>query len=191
MRYQLPPGVASVSVQGMSFVGDDDDQITVPDGLPPEVYSDLESPHHHNLKGIAEPVHARDAEVAGDPLAEKRLLRELLRMHGVVLDGRATLPYLRELVVNTLDEREPSAGSAPALSEPPSDDATGAGGRDAPGAKKGGAPGRKSKPRPDTPDAEAATLTFDPHGLVIEPETPPIANEIAAGAITTDTPKAE
>lgn len=105
MRYQLPVGVASVSVQGLSFVADEDGQITVPDGLPPEVYQDLESQHHHNLKGVTEPVPGAAIEVAGDPLAEKRLLRELLRMHGVAIDGRATLSYLRGLVVDTLDER--------------------------------------------------------------------------------------
>lgn len=104
LRFRLPDGVTAVSAQGLSFYADDDGIIVVPDDTPHECINDLTSPHGLGLVPLEDFVLPAEDVTPTTAAAEKRMIRDLLKAYDVRVDGRATLPFLRERLMRAMSE---------------------------------------------------------------------------------------
>lgn len=125
-RYKLPQGVSCISVCGQMFnAGEPGGVIQVPLGTPGEVLAALVDLNHGAAVLLLPEDPQSPASVSGDAEAltdipesatdrnalEKRMLRDMLKLRGVSVPGRATIEYLREKLAEAL---APAAPEQPA-----------------------------------------------------------------------------
>jgi len=112
MRFQLPTGVTCASVAGQMYPADEHGVIDVLPGTPADILDMITSPNGVGATALPDlpPPAPEDIEiVVPDDKSErnkleKRLLLDLLKLHGVQASGRATIEFLRTRLVATLTQ---------------------------------------------------------------------------------------
>lgn len=112
MRYKLPVGMTCASVAGQMFMADENGVISVLPGTPADILDLITSPNGVGATPLPDlpPPAPEDVEiVVPDDKSErnrleKRVLLDLLKLHGVTGSARATIEFLRSRVVATLTQ---------------------------------------------------------------------------------------
>jgi hypothetical protein len=120
MRFKLPDGVTCASVAGQMYPADEHGIITVLPGTPADILDMIRSPNGVGATELPDlpPPAPEDIEiVVPDSQSErnkleKKLVLDLLKVHGVPASGRATIEFLRTRLVTTLTQPPAEADKA-------------------------------------------------------------------------------
>lgn len=120
MRFKLPDGVSCASVAGQMYPADEHGIITVLPGTPADILDMITSPNGVGATPLPDlpPPAPEDIEIVVPDdkternKLEKRLLLDILKLHGSPGSARATIEFLRSRVVSALTQPTQAAAES-------------------------------------------------------------------------------